>query len=171
MMFDKQPQPWMKAASAYIGTKEFPGAANNPVIIGWAKKLGGWIASWYKEDSIPWCGLFIAHVFQSCGMKVSKQPLSALDWLNWGRPCAPQPGALLIFQRQGGGHVGFYVSETSDGKAFNVLGANQSDAVNIKPIAKSRFAGARWPEEFAVPKGDNRIVVRTTTSKLSTNEA
>lgn len=162
-------QPWMKVAESYIGLKEAPGAANNPVIIGWAQKLGGWIASWYREDSIPWCGLFIAEVCRASNLPISKQPLSALDWLNWGKPCSPQPGALLIFKRQGGGHVGFYVSETSN--AYNVLGANQSDAVNIKPISKDRLAGVRWPSVVPIPNGDNRVITRTVSANLSRNEA
>lgn len=163
-------QKWILVAESYIGTKEVPGTKSNPVIIDWAKKLGGWITSFYKDDSIPWCGLFIAHVFQRSDIKVSiKNPLSALEWLKWGKPCSPQPGALLIFKREGGGHVGFYVSETAN--AFNVLGANQSDAVNIKPISKDRLAGCRWPEEVELLKGDNRVVVGGFSSQLSKNEA
>lgn len=162
-------QPWMRIAQSHIGLKEAPGTANNPTIIGWAKKLGGWIASFYKEDSIPWCGLFIAEVCRASNLPISKQPLSALDWLNWGVPCSPQPGALLIFKRQGGGHVGYYISETAN--AYNVLGANQADAVNIKPIAKDRLAGVRWPSVVPLPKGDNRVFARATTTRLSTNEA
>lgn len=156
-------------AESFVGLKETPGPASNPIITGWAKAIGGWIASFYKGDHIPWCGLFIAHVFSACGMKTSKQPLAALDWLNWGVPCSPQPGALLIFKRKGGGHVGFYVSETSN--AYNVLGGNQSDAVNIKPIAKDRLAGVRWPDEVAIPKGDNRVVIRAVSTNFSRNEA
>ncbi len=40
-------------------------------------------------------------------------------------------------------HVGFAVGQ--DDTHFYVLGGNQSDAVTVARIAKSRFLGARWP--------------------------
>jgi hypothetical protein len=44
---------------------------------------------------------------------------------------------VLIFERGSGGHVGFAVGQ--DEKHFYVLGGNQSDAVTIARIAKSRL--------------------------------
>ena len=55
----------------------------------------------------------------------------------------PIIGAVLIFERGSGGHVGFAVGQ--DDTHFYVLGGNQSDAVTVARIAKSRFLGARWP--------------------------
>ena len=52
-------------------------------------------------------------------------------------------GAVLIFSRGSGGHVGFAIGQ--DDAHFYVLGGNQSDAVTIARVAKSRLLGARWP--------------------------
>jgi hypothetical protein len=52
----------------------------------------------------------------------------------------------LVFERGSSGHVGFAIGE--DDANFFVLGGNQSDAVTIARIAKSRLLGARWPNTF-----------------------
>jgi len=44
------------------------------------------------------------------------------------------------------GHVVFVLGQ--DDTHFFVLGGNQSDAVTIARIAKSRLIGARWPTTF-----------------------
>lgn len=128
--------PWMKIAYSLNGTKEFAGKSNNPVIIQWAKKIGGWIASFYKEDSIPWCGLYVGHCMNEAGFPVKQDALSALSWANFGRSCEPSVGAIMVFKRSGGGHVGFYVGEDKD--AYHILGGNQSDMVNVARVAKDR---------------------------------
>ena len=53
---------------------------------------------------------------------------------------------MLVFERGSGGHVGFAVGQ--DDTHFFVLGGNQSDAVTIARVAKSRLLGARWPATF-----------------------
>ena len=44
------------------------------------------------------------------------------------------------------GHVGFAAGQ--DDTHFYMLGGNQSDAVTIARIAKSRLLGARWPATY-----------------------
>ena len=44
------------------------------------------------------------------------------------------------------GHVGFVVGSSAD--TLFLLGGNQSDAVTIARIAKSRLLGARWPATY-----------------------
>jgi hypothetical protein len=63
--------------------------------------------------------------------------------LLFGREVQPITGAALIFSRGSDGHVGFAIGQ--DDAHFYVLGGNQSDAVAIARIAKSRLLGARWP--------------------------
>lgn len=159
--------PWMKVATSLIGTKEFAGKQNNPTIISWAKKIGGWIGSFYKEDSIPWCGLFVAHCMKESGFPVQNDALSALGWADYGRPCEPSPGAIMVFVRPGGGHVGFYVGE--DDEAYHILGGNQSDMVSVARVAKNRHTDTRWPNTFPVPKA-GRVWI-TPKTNLSRNEA
>lgn len=157
---------WLTRAREHLGVRETPGAKSNPTIMGWAKKLGGWVASFYKEDAIPWCGLFVGAVMAEFGFKGPKNPLGAMQWSSWGTPVEPRVGAVMVFSRKGGGHVGFYVSE--DETTFHILGGNQSDAVTITRIAKDRFVSARWPFGETVTTGPVR---RTFKAALSTNEA
>jgi hypothetical protein len=73
-------------------------------------------------------------------------PYWARNWLLFGREVQPIIGAVLIFERGSGGHVGFAIGQ--DDTHFYVLGGNQSDAVTIARIAKSRFLAARWPATY-----------------------
>lgn len=136
---------WLREARRFMGLREIAGSASNSTIMGWAKKLGGWVANVYKNDDIPWCGLFVANIVATTLPKESlpANPLSALAWTKFGRWCNPGVGAIMIFTRQGGGHVGFYVGE--DDQVFYILGGNQSNSVSITKVDKSRFSAARWP--------------------------
>jgi hypothetical protein len=60
----------------------------------------------------------------------------------WGKPSQPALGAVVVFGREGGGHVGFLVGQSADN--FYVLGGNQANCVSITPIAKNRALGFRW---------------------------
>jgi uncharacterized protein (TIGR02594 family) len=73
-------------------------------------------------------------------------PYWARNWLLFGREVKPTFGAVLVFSRGSGGHVGFAMGQ--DDTHFYVLGGNQSDAVTIAQIAKSRLLGARWPATY-----------------------
>ena len=74
---------------------------------------------------------------------------------------------MLVFTRSGGGHVGFYAGEDAD--AYHVLGGNQSDAVTIARIAKSRCIAIRWPSTAPAPVGGR--VFSALAGTLSRNEA
>jgi uncharacterized protein (TIGR02594 family) len=159
----------MKEARRLLGTREAPGAANSSVIIGWARSIGGWIASFYRQDSIPWCGLFVNHCMSVGGQPTIQDGLGALNWSKYGKKLAiGVPGAILVFKREGGGHVGFYVSE--DDTTYHVLGGNQSDAVTIARVAKNRIVAIRWPGNAKLP-ADLRPVKKKFDGKISTNEA
>lgn len=159
--------PWMTIAYSLNGTKEFAGATNNPTILDWAKKLGGWIANFYKQDSIPWCGLFVGHCVRAAGFPVDQDALSALGWSDYGQSCQPCVGAIMVFKRSGGGHVGFYVGEDND--AFHILGGNQSDMVCISRVAKDRHVATRWPKDHPLSKTGR--VILSSGKPLSKNEA
>lgn len=167
---DKEPAPKMllEALKLY-GVVETKGAGNTPAIMAWAKALGGDVAKVFTADSIPWCGLFVAYVAMRAGKPVPASPLWALSWASWGTKApAAQLGDVLVFKRDGGGHVGLYVGE--DASAYHVLGGNQGDAVSITRIAKSRCVAAR--RLYLVGKPRNvRTVKLTAKGALSTNEA
>lgn len=160
----------LKEALNCYGVAEFPGNENNPVIIEWAKEVGGWIGSWYEQDSVPWCGLFIAVCAKRAGFPFNQKALSALEWASWGK-AVPQAmlGDVLVFQRSGGGHVGIYVGEDDD--CFHVLGGNQSDAVNITRIKKERHVSSRrcdW--KISQPENVRRVFLKPD-GNISENES
>ena len=76
----------------------------------------------------------------------------------------PINGAVLVFERGTGGHVGFAIGQ--DDTHFYVLGGNQSDAATIARIAKSRLLSARWPA--TVPVRPQRLPTMTSGAFLST---
>lgn len=161
---------WYKIGLATLGTKEVPGTGNSATIKGWAKKLGARVLGMvYNADSVPWCGLFVSHCMNEAGIVSPSIPLRAMSWATWGSNLPADklvPGAVLVFLRPGGGHVGFYHAE--DATAYHVLGGNQSDAVTITRIDKARCVARQWPKGVAVT---GKPVIVAATGKLSTNEA
>lgn len=157
----------MNTANSKIGTKETPGSKNTAEIMSWARETE--LSKDYTADSIPWCGLFVAWVMVRNGIEPVEQPLWAQNWNKFGKKLAePAFGAVMVFKREGGGHVGFYVGE--DTHNYHILGGNQSDAVSITKVAKNRCIGFRWPpgmDKFLV-KGR---ITGSIPGKVSQNEA
>lgn len=133
--------------------------------MGWLRKLGSWI----KDDDTPWCGTFCAAVMHEAGLPYPREYPRAKSWADYGanlRTTHLAPGSILVFSRNGGGHVGFYVGE--DATAYHVLGGNQGNAVNIMRIAKARCIATRWPRGEPVIGGPVRMAAN---GDLSRNEA
>ncbi len=150
--------PWFIEAQRAIGIKEGAGAADNPLIMGWAKRL----RIDYANDEISWCGLFVAHCI---GLTLPNEPmpsnpLGARNWGSIGIECTPQPGAIMTFWRESPqgwkGHVGFYAGE--DNGFYHILGGNQGNAVNVSRYERARFLKARWPKTAPAPTGGPRRV-------------
>lgn len=154
---------WLIEARRWIGTKEIPGPRHNSAIVKMRMALGGF---GYKNDDIPWCGDFTAHCIKAAGLAIPKLYPRALAWADWGKPCPPTVGAVVVFKRQGGGHVGFLLGESAAN--YYVLGGNQSNAVNIMPLAKARAVATRWPKEMGLPAPG---LPRMTGGTVSVNEA
>ena len=164
---------WLMVARSLVGTREAAGSANNATILGWAKLLGLKILGIaYNADSVPWCGLFVAHCLRAGGIDISamKVAVRAKAWADWGANLGADrlaPGAILVFDRDGGGHVAFYVGE--DATHYHVLGGNQGDAVTIMRLAKGRCIARRWPRGVPVIGGPVRL--SSTGAPVSRNEA
>jgi len=161
----------VREALALHGTKEFPGGADNPVIMGWAREITKDVVAAYGGDEIPWCGLLAAVVIHRAGYPVISSPLWAANWAKFGAKSHQAGlGDILVFKRPGGGgHVGFYIAE--DESAYHVLGGNQSDAVTITRIAKTRCTAIRRPYfKIGQPASVKPYQVKAG-GKLSTNEA
>lgn len=142
---------WMRLARQHIGLKEIPGPRHEPTIQKWLRQLG---AAW-KDDETPWCGTFVAAMLQDAGLPIITRWASSRAWASYGanlRTTHLAPGAILVFWRGSPsswqGHVGFYAGE--DATHYHVLGGNQSNAVNIQRIAKTRLVASRWPRGVPV---------------------
>ncbi len=154
--------PWFVEAWEQIGTKEFEGRPSNVKIVNWGRDLD--IA--YGDDSVPWCGLFVAHCIgsQLTRETLPPSPLWARGWREFGNSLeVPQPGAVMVFWRGRkdgpNGHVGFYAGEEEDDDgAYHILGGNQSDKVCVTRVPKSKFLGARWPSTVPPANGGPNYV-------------
>lgn len=163
----------IKKALELFDVSESLGKKNNPVILSWAKEVGGDVANVYLADEIPWCGLFVAVVAKRSSKQLVKDPLWALNWGNFGK-VAPVAmlGDVLVFIRKDkegktAGHVGLYVGEDKD--CYHVLGGNQADKVCITRILKSRLYVARRPN-YNIQPANVRVVKLSNTGTISTNE-
>lgn len=156
---------WLIEARRHIGVKEVPGKANSPTIQKWL--LG--LKAWWSGDDVPWCGVFVAHCIKSADIALPKHWYRAKDWLNWGVVLnKPLEGCVVVFDRQGGGHVGFVVGVDKAGNLM-VLGGNQRDAVNILPFGLDRNPQYRWPALTPLPK--TKLPLLASNGAVSTNEA
>jgi uncharacterized protein (TIGR02594 family) len=165
--------PWIVAGKKYVGLREIPGPRHDSTIVMWLKKLN----AWWTDDETPWCGVFVAHCMQSCNLKTPKYWMRAKDWNEgWGVKLKnPIVGCVVVFERKGGGHVGFVLGETSDDRLV-VLGGNQSNMVNIAKFDKSRVVGYYWPGDYKSSEAYNYSLRATlptlaVNGGLSTNEA
>jgi uncharacterized protein (TIGR02594 family) len=166
LSLEDAPRHLLKALELY-GTAEIVGPKHNPVIMSWAKELK---IDYYKNDEIPWCGLFMAIVMRRAERPVVKDPLRALSWATFGVDVkTPMLGDVLTFTRNGGGHVGLYVFENAT--HFGVLGGNQGNAVSITMIAKSRLFKVRRPAYNAMPANVRAINLNGAGVPITTNEA
>jgi uncharacterized protein (TIGR02594 family) len=145
---------WMQTARKYEGLREVPGPRHNTTILGWLERL----KAWWRDDETPWCGVYVAHCMREAGFPLPKLWMRASEWATWGanlRASHVAPGAVLVFTRKGGGHVGFYVGE--DKTFYYVLGGNQNNMVNVAKIAKARCTAIRWPRDEPVIGGPVRM--------------
>lgn len=152
-----------------MGTKEVPGLKSNPTILAWAKELR--LHEIYRNDDTAWCGLFIAITLHRAGRDVlhAYGNLRAREWANYGlKVDKAELADILVFVREGGGHVGYYVAEDAD--CYHVLGGNQSNMVNVTRILKTRCTAIRRIPYDNKPKNIRSIVINSS-AEISTNEA
>ncbi len=133
-----EPQ-WVSIARQDIGNPESLGPNDSPLI---RKILGKLNSLWLKGQ--PWCGSAMAYWMNQCGIAYPKDYYRAKSWATWGSGCGPILGAVVVFERTGGGHVGILVGSRPDG-SIRVLGANQSDSVRESWFDAARAIAYRWP--------------------------
>lgn len=138
-------------------------------------KLGGewlWNALGSDDSASPWCGTFVGAVLRESGIPVAKHWYRARDWLNWGVTIADAvPGCVVVYEREGGGHVGFAVALDQKGRILT-LGGNQGNRVSIAPFDRWRVLGYRWPvDHFAELTAAGKLPIVTSSGASSENEA
>src|SRR5262245_63308900 len=162
--------PWLNVMRAITGTTEEPGDANNPRIIGMARYLGKKFPDqkdyWdiYQSDQTAWCGLTMAFCMGAAtedgisgpwGPMDTDKPMWALAWADseaYAPLDGPMLGAVVVMEREGGGHVTCLEGVNSDG-TYRCRGGNQSDAVNVQNYSPSQVVGLVWPKEYGdVPR-------------------
>ena len=141
--------PWIVEGKKVFGLHE---TNNNAALKQWlitdGKTLG-------DPKALPWCGDYVETAIkrtlptEQLTGNLGKNPYWARNWLEFGVATKPVYGAVIVFERESGGHVGFVVGE--DATDYYVLGGNQSNSVNISRISKSRCLGTRWPSTFKNP--------------------
>ena len=156
---------WLAVMRAITGLTETPGSADNPKILGMAQyiartwpDMANYCAS-YDHDSIAWCGLTVAFCVSVDGLEPpfgktdTDKFLWALSWadddgyIHMGRPV---PGAIVVMEREGGGHVTLYEGMDEDGD-WRCRGGNQSDAVNVQSYDPDTVVAVVWPADADPP--------------------
>jgi uncharacterized protein (TIGR02594 family) len=142
--------PWLARMNAILGLYEFPGAADNPAIIGMAKACGGNIAKTYRHDATPWCALTVNYCLVASG-RPGDDSLWALDFARYGtRLKGAAVGAIATKTRDGGGHVFLVVGRTKDGRLVG-RGGNQRDMVCDEVFDPSVITAYTWPRDYPQP--------------------
>jgi uncharacterized protein (TIGR02594 family) len=133
--------PWLDIALAERGVKEFTGSADNPRIVEYLSSTT--LGPERNQDETYWCSAFVNWCIEKAGYEGTDSAW-AKNWLQWGRKLSqPTRGCVVVFSRDTGGHVGFYMGESGD--SIEVLGGNQNDEVRTSLYPKSRLLGFRLP--------------------------
>lgn len=136
-------------AQAEVGTVEWRDG-NNPKVVAYFKDSGN---AGVRDDETAWCAAFVGAMLKRAGMKGTGK-LNARSYLDWGKPVAradAKPGDIVVFKRGNSswqGHVAFFVKDR--GGVIDVLGGNQSDAVNIKGYQAAALLGIRRASTVAI---------------------
>jgi len=153
--------PWIAAGKAVFGLHE---TRDNRYLKQWLRSDGATLGD---PKALPWCGDYVETCIKNSLPKehfrgpLGENPYWARNWLYFGLKCEPCYGAVFVFSRGKGGHVGFGIGE--DATDYYILGGNQSNAVTISRIAKGRLLGCTWPKTADKPV---RKLTRMTAGKI-----
>jgi uncharacterized protein (TIGR02594 family) len=128
-------------AKSEIGTKEIPGAKDNPRIVEYAATT----SLHADDDETPWCSSFVNWVVKQAGLKGTGSA-AARSWMTWGIPTpSPVPGCVVVLKRGAppSGHVTIY--DRDNGDFIACIGGNQGDQVKISNYPKSDVLAYRIP--------------------------
>ncbi|HET9319482.1 MAG TPA: TIGR02594 family protein [Bryobacteraceae bacterium] len=143
MLLDYSRCPWLEYAASEVraGVREDtrPGHSN-PRIDEYLSTVG------MGDDDTPWCSAFVNWSMMQAGIPGTGKA-NARSWLHWGTAIVDcRLGAVAVLSRGNNnwqGHVTFYVGD--NGANLLCLGGNQGNAVCVRPYARTRLLGMRWP--------------------------
>lgn len=146
---------WVGLLKKHIGLTEIKGLKHNPVILDYIDKAfkATQQKNWIKDDETAWCASFLGGIMAEAGLPqhIPRLFMQALAWANVGvklsKPCY---GCVVVFKRTGGGHVGIVIGQTKTGR-LKVLGANQSDQVNVMDFPVDDVVAYRWCGDTGTP--------------------
>ena len=143
--------PWLNAAYAEIGQKEFDGPEDNPRIMEYIDMVSPLQGIHDDGPGVDWAPAFVAWSLNQAGIR-APQSMDPLAWMEWGRPVTvPVEGCVAVFAFAQGNHVGFYVGE--EGDYVKSLGGNQDDSVKVKRYPKVAVKGYRLPDSSVAASG------------------
>jgi uncharacterized protein (TIGR02594 family) len=134
-------------AQRFIGISEVSGPMSNPHVLTMLRLD----QQWPEGDHVPWCSAFMNYVMWLLRLPRSKS-LRARSWLLIGKSLSLKEAEIgfdvVVLKRGSGnqpgpdvidapGHVGFFAG--LEGTKINVLGGNQSDAVNVSRYPSNRL--------------------------------
>ena len=156
------------AAGRHLGTREWPGARHNPVVLKYFRDAGVPMA----DDETPWCAAFVGAVLAECGL-AGTGSLTARSYLKWGVPvdiADARPGDIAVLWRGARdgwqGHVAFFDSWDDGGKP-RLLGGNQGNQVSLQTYPRDRLLDIRRAPRTARPRAS---VTQSTTIRASATQ-
>jgi uncharacterized protein (TIGR02594 family) len=121
-----------RAARDERGLDAMAAVSTNGLIAEARKYLGGNPTGWSSE----WCGRFLDMILKKTGHKGGGN--LARGYIHYGtRLAGPQIGAIAVFARKGGGHVGIVTGIDANGNPI-VISGNHNDRVAIATYPASR---------------------------------
>ena len=134
---------WLQFAWTDLGTAAAPGPVTSEKVHGY------YISAGHPEiagDETAWCAAFVGACLERAGIPCTRS-LLARSYLTFGSANSElDAGAIAVFSRGSDpqqGHVAFVVGQTAD--SVIALGGNQSRAVTVMAIPRTRLLAVRWP--------------------------
>lgn len=147
---------WLKIARREEGVREISGPQHEVRILEYLAVCTNTSEALRAKDETAWCSAFACWVMEEAGFE-SPRTAWARTWYDarWGNEediGNPRVGALAVFSRGEGGHVGFFLEDL--GSKVKILGGNQGNRVKVSTYPKSgvmsgtryELLGYRWPE-------------------------
>jgi uncharacterized protein (TIGR02594 family) len=136
----------LQTALRYLGVREAPGAADNPVIQDFHASTEDEDHDGDTPDSVSWCSSLRNKIEELVG-GVGTDNKAARSWLKWGRSTKhPQPGDTVVFWRESPsswkGHVALFLAWSPAGNLITFDG-NIGDAAVITVHSKARVIDFR----------------------------